>query len=66
MLFGVSGLLLLLLIIIICAAHGKARKGPTKVSTEAPNFLADKGDCLLVVMTPHAREPFLTAVFIDG
>ena len=40
-----------------------------KVSLEAPNFLADKGDSLHVFMTPQApqaREPFLTVFFIDG
>ena len=46
-----------------CVPHlGKAWKGPTKVSPEAPNYLVEKGD---VFMTPQAREPFLTAFLID-
>ena len=55
-----------ILLLLLYAAPGKAWKGPTKVSPEAPNFLVDKGDCLHVFMTPQAGEPFLTAFFIDG
>ena len=54
------------LLLLLCAAPGKAWKGPTKVSPWAPKFLVDKGDCLHGLMTPQAREPFLTAFLIDG